>query len=194
MGVNCYLVIDQPTRKALLVDPGDDAELILDWCQSLQVTVSLILITHAHLDHIGANEKVHEVLSAPLAILPGDAAALTDPEKNLSVFFDPIVSPAADILLEADTDLTWDGPSVRVLETPGHSPGSACFLGEGWIISGDVLFRESIGRTDFPGCSAAALMRSIRQKLMVLPDQTVVYPGHGDPTTIGHERKYNPFL
>ncbi len=192
--VNCYLVVDPATRKALLVDPGAQPERIFEWCALHRAEVCLILNTHGHGDHIGANGPLKERFHVPLAIHPEDADCLPDPFVNLSAYFDPVTSPPADILLEPGTHVAWEGPPVHILHTPGHSPGSVSFHGDGWVISGDVLFQGSIGRTDFPRCDPIALQASIRDRLMSLPEETVVYPGHGPTTTIGREKRTNPFL
>jgi glyoxylase-like metal-dependent hydrolase (beta-lactamase superfamily II) len=191
---NCYLVIDPATKKALLIDPGADPEKIFVWCAVYEAQVVQILNTHGHGDHIGANGILKERFGAPIAIHPLDAACLPDAFTNLSAYFEPVTSPPADILLVGGQLIDWEGPPVRVLETPGHSPGSVSFLGDGWVICGDVLFRGSIGRTDFPRCDFVALQKSLREQLMSLPPETVVYPGHGPATTIGYERENNPFL
>jgi glyoxylase-like metal-dependent hydrolase (beta-lactamase superfamily II) len=191
---NCYLVVDPVTRKALLIDPGADPQRISEWCALHHAEVELVLNTHGHGDHIGANGAMRERYGAKLGIHAEDAPCLEDPFCNLSAYFEPVTSPPADFLLEAGALINWEGPPVRVLHTPGHSPGSVSFAGNGWVVCGDVLFRGSIGRTDFPRCSAALLQKSIREQLMILPPETVVYPGHGPATTIGYERENNPFL
>jgi glyoxylase-like metal-dependent hydrolase (beta-lactamase superfamily II) len=191
---NCYLVMDRETRKGVIIDPGGDPERISDLCAIHQVELTLILNTHGHGDHIGANGPLKARYKVPIAIHPGDAGCLGDPLLNLSAYFEPVASPPADILLEDGQELEWGGTPLKVLWTPGHSPGSVCFLGEGWVICGDVLFRGSIGRTDFPRCNFTQLQTSIRERLMTLPPETIVYPGHGPATTIGYEKENNPFL
>jgi len=191
---NGYLIIDPETRETLLVDPGGDSEKVFEWCAALNAQVCMILNTHGHGDHIGANAPVKERFGVPLGIHKDDAEVLGDPMLNLSAYFDPVTSPPPDFLLEPGTNIDWNGPTVKVLLTPGHSPGSVSFLGDGWIVSGDVLFNGGIGRTDFPRCDHARLLQSIREELLTLPDDTIVYPGHGEPTTIGAERETNPFL
>jgi len=191
---NCSLVVASSNRHALLIDPGADADRVFEWCALHRAQVKMILNTHCHGDHIGANGPLKERFGVPLGVHPNEAEFLTDPVQNLSAYFEPVTSPPADFFLEPDQKLDWDGPPVEVLFTPGHSPGSVCFHGEGWVVSGDVLFRGGIGRTDFPGSSLQLLQRSIREKLLVLDPETVVYPGHGPATTIGFELKNNPFL
>lgn len=191
---NCYLVVESQLRKALLIDPGADPERIFEWCAIHRADVSMILNTHGHGDHIGANGALKDRFHVPIAIHKSDADCLGDPFANLSAYFIPVTSPPADILLETGQTIEWAGPPIKVLATPGHSPGSVSFLGDGWVIVGDVLFRGSIGRTDFPRCDMMALHSSIRDQLMTLPPETIVYPGHGPETTIGYERENNPFL
>ena len=192
---NCYLVVDRSAEKALLVDPGADAQRVFEWCAIHPARVSMILNTHGHGDHIGANGPLKERLKAPIGIHREDAPGLTDPVGNLSAYFDPVTSPPADFFLEPGTLPGWEGPPIEILETPGHSPGSVSFYcTEGWVISGDVLFKMGIGRTDIPGADLQILQRSLRDRLLRLPDETVVYPGHGPATTIGQEKKNNPFL
>jgi glyoxylase-like metal-dependent hydrolase (beta-lactamase superfamily II) len=192
---NCFLVVDTATKKALLIDPGADPEKIFDWCALHQADVQKILLTHGHGDHIGAiGACIDRFGGVPVGVHKDDADCLTDPLANLSAYFDPVTAPPADFFLEPDSLVEWEGPPVKVLHTPGHRPGSVCFHGEGWIVSGDVLFQGGIGRTDFPRSNLQDLMRSIREKLMTLPPDTVVYPGHGPATTIGHEKETNPFL
>ncbi|MCA9411161.1 MAG: MBL fold metallo-hydrolase [Candidatus Omnitrophica bacterium] len=191
---NCYLVVDPESRKALLVDPGGDGEKIERWVSEKGADVEAILITHGHADHIGALEFAKEHLSVPVGIHQKDSDCLSDPMLNLSAFFSPFTSPEADFFVEEGAFDRWSGPVLQILHTPGHSPGSISILGDGWVICGDVLFKGSIGRTDFPRSSLQQIHESIREKLMSLPPDTVVYPGHGPSTTIGEEKESNPFL
>jgi glyoxylase-like metal-dependent hydrolase (beta-lactamase superfamily II) len=191
---NCFLVVETQDRHALLIDPGADPDKICDWCAMHRAQVEKILLTHGHGDHIGANAALKERLQVPIGIHEKEKDFLIDPLLNLSAYFDPVTSPAADFYLVDGEEIDWHGPAVKVLHTPGHSPGSVSFYSEGWLISGDVLFQGSIGRTDFPGSDMITLQKSIREKLLVLPPETVVYPGHGPATTIGEEIQSNPFL
>ncbi len=191
---NCYVVIDRPTRKAVIVDPGADPDRISELCAAHRADVTWILNTHGHGDHIGANGVLKARLGVPIGIHAADADCLPDPLMNLSAYFEPVTSPPPDVLLVDGQEIDWGGTPLKVLSTPGHSPGSVSFLGEGWVICGDVLFRGSIGRTDFPRCDFLELQKSIREQLMTLPPDTIVYPGHGPATTIGFEKETNPFL
>lgn len=191
---NCYLIVDPGTRKAILVDPGDEGERIAKWVEEKNAEVECVLVTHGHADHIGANRFVKEKWNAPLGIHEKDSDCLSDPMINLSAFFSPFTAPPADFFVEEGAFDRWSGPSLEIRHTPGHSPGSISIVGDGWVICGDVLFKGSIGRTDFPRSNLHQIHQSIVEKLMTLPPETVVYPGHGPATTIGEERETNPFL
>ncbi len=191
---NCYLVIDHSSHKAVIVDPGGDPDRICELCSAHRAEVTLILNTHGHGDHIGANGVLKARLGVPIGIHEADADCLPDPLMNLSAYFEPVTSPPADMLLTHGQEIEVGTSMLKVLSTPGHSPGSVSFLSKGWVICGDVLFRGSIGRTDFPRCDLKELQRSIREQLMTLPPDTIVYPGHGPATTIGYEKATNPFL
>jgi glyoxylase-like metal-dependent hydrolase (beta-lactamase superfamily II) len=196
---NSYVVWRPGRSEAVVFDPGLEPELILDFLTESGLTAAALLCTHGHADHIGGNaalKRAHP--AAPLLIGAGDAVMLGDAEANLSAFFGlPIVSPAADRLVREGDVVEFAGLTFDVLEVPGHSPGHVVFVLRDEtpvVFGGDVLFRGSVGRTDFPGGSAAVLFDGIRRKLFTLPPATVVYPGHGPVTTIGHEMQTNPFL
>ncbi len=191
---NCYVVGCPETREAMVIDPGDEAERILEVVDRLGVTVKYIVNTHGHVDHIGADLELKDRTGAPLCIHRLDAALLADPGRNLSSWTNPLPPVAPGWLLEEGDVVEVGNLRFGVLHTPGHTPGGICLSGEGVVFSGDTLFAGSVGRSDFPGGSHAALIRSIKEKLLVLPGETVVYPGHGPTTTIGEERRSNPFL
>jgi len=196
---NTY-VLWLPTRTdALVIDPGLEPNLILEFLDERQLSVAAILNTHGHADHIGGNEALKgRFPDAPLIIGVNDGALLTDANLNLSAPFGmPIISPPADRTVSEGDILELAGFTLEVFEIPGHSPGHVVFLIRGTpsiVLGGDVLFRGSIGRTDFPGGSFARLEAGIRTKLYTLPDETVVYPGHGPVTTVGQEKRTNPFV
>ncbi|MGP1585185.1 MAG: MBL fold metallo-hydrolase [Schwartzia sp. (in: firmicutes)] len=194
VAANCYLLFDEG-GKGIVIDPGGDAPAILDTIRKEHITVEAILNTHGHSDHIAANDAVRNATGAPLYIHAADENMLTDPRANLSLFMggNVVSRPAEHHLKEGDI-LCVGAMALKVLHTPGHSPGGVCFAGEGVLFSGDTLFADSIGRTDFPGGSLPQLIGVIKEKLMALPDDTVVYAGHGPSTTIGRERQYNPYL
>ena len=194
VAANCYLLSDEG-GKGIVIDPGGDAPAILDKIRKEHITVEAILNTHGHSDHIAANDALRDATGAPLYIHAADEHMLTDPRANLSLFMggNVVSRPAEHHLKEGDI-LCVGAMAFKVLHTPGHSPGGVCFAGEGVLFSGDTLFADSIGRTDFPGGSLPQLIGVIKEKLMALPDDTVVYAGHGPSTTIGRERQYNPYL
>jgi glyoxylase-like metal-dependent hydrolase (beta-lactamase superfamily II) len=195
MGANCYIVSCPETKKAAVVDPGADGKRLHRWILEKGYQVEYILLTHGHVDHIGAVDDLRELFQAKVGIHEGDAAMLTDGQKNLSSYFGPSIEmKSADLLLEEGQVLTVGEERITVIATPGHTPGGICFLTSEGLISGDTLFEGSIGRTDFPGGSLEQLLNGIEKKLLVLPEDTRVYPGHGSDTTIGREKRENPFL
>ena len=194
---NCYIVGSSATKQGLIIDPGAEADTILKTVQQTGLSISVIVITHAHIDHVGALREVRERTSAQFAIHEAEKGLLlSGPMRMLtSLGISPVKSPPRPDRMLRDGDRIGVGDlSFEVLHTPGHSAGGICLAGHGVVFSGDTLFNLGIGRTDFPGMSYERLMKSIREKLLVLPDETIVYPGHGPPTTIGDERRGNPFL
>lgn len=195
LATNCYLVIDEESRSCMIVDPGGDASEILGAVEREGVRVDKIVLTHAHFDHTGAVKEVRDRTGAPVLVGNGDAELLENPGW-MKPYLDGSASGGIrpDGMLSEPGEILLGSISFRVIETPGHTPGSICLYGQGILFSGDTLFLESVGRTDLPGGSFRALKESILGKLFVLPDDTVVYPGHGDTTTIGHEKVCNPFV
>jgi hydroxyacylglutathione hydrolase len=194
---NCYVVGSDATRQGMIIDPGADAETILRTVQQAGLSISLIVVTHAHMDHVGALRAVREKTGAKFAIHEAEKGLLlTAPMRMLtSLGVSPVKSPPRPDRFLKDGDFIDVGDlHFEVLYTPGHSSGGICLAGQGVVFSGDTLFNSGIGRTDFPGMSHERLIKSILEKLMVLPDETIVYPGHGPPTNIGAERRQNPFL
>jgi hydroxyacylglutathione hydrolase len=194
---NCYIVGSSSTKQGMIIDPGAEAGTILKTVQQMGLSVSLIVITHAHIDHIDALRAVKERTNAQFAIHEAEKELLSAAPMRVLIplGLTPFKSPPQPDRLLKDGDLIDVGDlHFEVLHTPGHSPGGICLSGHGVVFSGDTLFNFGIGRTDFPGGSYESLMKSIREKLMVLPDETIVYPGHGPATTIGDERRGNPFL
>jgi len=178
----------------MIIDPADKAKQILKKVEDMGLDIKLIALTHGHIDHIGALKKIKEATGAEVAIHADDAGSLK--KQSLSIMlglFYPTPPPPDRLLKDGDSIDVGDLHFV-VLHTPGHTPGGICLSGQGVVFSGDTLFNYSVGRTDLHGGSYDKLMGSIQTKLMTLPDDTIVYPGHGPDTTIGAERKGNPFL
>lgn len=196
---NSYILWRPGQPDALVVDPGFEPNLIFDLLQAEKLTPAVILNTHGHVDHIAGNAAMKKRYpDIPLVVGHGDAAMLTDPVLNLSAFSEAtVVSPPADRTVREGETIDYAGFQLEVLEIPGHSPGHVVFiLRDGdqiTVLGGDVLFAGSIGRTDFPGGSLPQLLQGIRAKLWPLPDDTIVYPGHGPETTVGEEKRSNPF-
>jgi len=197
LGVNCFILGCGETREGVVVDPGADAGRILDRVRALGLTIRTVINTHGHFDHVGGNRSVLEATGARLMIHRDDVPFLSraaDVAANYGLSTEN--SPPPDELLDDGMTVTFGNCSLKVLHTPGHTPGGCCLLleGEGKVLTGDTLFAESVGRTDFPGSSHEALITSIRTKLLPLPDETQVFPGHGEASTIGREKRYNPYL
>jgi glyoxylase-like metal-dependent hydrolase (beta-lactamase superfamily II) len=191
---NCYIVGAESNKEGIIIDPGAEADKILETVEGLGLEVKLIVLTHAHIDHIGALKEVKEATDAEVAIHADDVESLQRRPSGAMFGFSYPPPPPPDRLLKGGDSIDIGGLHFLVLHTPGHSPGSICLLGEGVVFSGDTLFNFGIGRFDLSGGDGRQLMNSIHTKLMVLPDSTVVYPGHGPETTIGTERQWNPFL
>lgn len=197
LGVNCFILGCEETKEGVVVDPGADAGRVLDRVRALGLTIRTVINTHGHFDHVGGNKEVLEATGARLMIHRDDVYFLSraaDVAANYGLTTEN--SPPPDELLEDGMTVTFGKCSMKVLHTPGHTPGGCCLLleGEGKVITGDTLFAESVGRTDFPGSSHEALITSIRTKLLPLPDGTQVFPGHGEASSIGREKRYNPYL
>ena len=191
---NCYIVGSESNKDGMIIDPGAEAEEILKKVNGLGLDIKSIILTHGHIDHIGAVKEVKEATGAEVAIHVDDAKSFHG--QSLSTIFGLSFQtpPPPDRLLRGGDSIDIGDLHFLVLHTPGHSPGGICLLGQGVVFSGDTLFNYGIGRTDLLGGSYEQLMSCIHTKLMILPDNTVVYPGHGLDTTIGTERQGNPFL
>ncbi|MEW6608197.1 MAG: MBL fold metallo-hydrolase [bacterium] len=192
MESNCYILEDG--NEAIVIDPGGDAYLILDKLNELKTKLIYIINTHGHIDHIAGNNELKNATGAKILIHKNDAVMLTDSSSNLSAFFyEPIIT-SADRLLENGEFIETGHLKLKVIHTPGHTQGGICLPGDKFIFTGDTLFAGGIGRTDFPGGDYKTLIDSINQHLLILKDETIIYPGHGNISTIGEERKTNPFL
>ena len=195
VSTNCYLIYNEGTREAVIVDPADNGAYILNKCRELGITPAAVLLTHGHFDHILAVEDIRRAFHCKVYVGRDEEKLLQDPQQNLSGSMgSEQMSLNADELVRDGEALSLIGFDWKVIETPGHTAGSVCYYveSEDVLVSGDTLFADSLGRTDLPTGSAAAIVRSIQEKLLVLPEDTMVYPGHGDPTTIRHEKLYNP--
>jgi hydroxyacylglutathione hydrolase len=195
LGANCYIIGSEKSKEGIIIDPGSEPEVILDNVKDMGLKIKTIVLTHGHWDHTDALGSDKKATGAVVAIHPGDAGRLKDMTER-SGWGSPnrLPLPAPDMLLKDGDTVGIDDISFSVIHTPGHSPGSICLYGHGIIFTGDTLFNGGIGRFDFPGGNYDQEMASLHDKLMTLPDEIVVYPGHGPESTIGTERKYNPFL
>jgi len=195
--VNCYVLGDEETKEAVVIDPGGDEDEILDVLNHHKLKLKLIIDTHGHFDHVDANLPLKEATGAQIAIHELDAPALSQPSQE-ALFFtgNRLRTSQADILLQEGDVLTFGKYRLKVLHTPGHTPGGISLVMEGhpYVYVGDLLFAGSIGRTDFPGGSFEALINAVRTKIFPLGDHYTVYPGHGPVTTVDQEKKYNPFF
>ncbi len=195
VGTNCYFVYDEEEKKAFVIDPAFDGEGIYERLTKNGIEVAAILLTHGHFDHIMGVNELREKTGVKVYAAKAEQALCEDAALNCSDQIRRPYTVKADVYLADGETITAAGISCKMIETPGHTAGSSCyyFEEEKLLLCGDTLFAGSVGRTDLPTGSGGALDRSLREKLMVLPDDVKVYPGHGDSTTIGEERKYNPF-
>lgn len=194
---NCYLVMNEESREGFLIDPGGHEERIFATLAEKEVKLVAIYLTHGHLDHMMAAERLREEYGVPVYCHAAELAVLADPVQNLTNRFlrHPYVLTGAEPLSDG-AEFVTAGIRVRLISTPGHTQGGCCYYlpEEGILFSGDTLFYRSIGNTEFPGGSMAVLASSIREKLYVLPEETVVYAGHGEETDIGSEKRENPYV
>jgi glyoxylase-like metal-dependent hydrolase (beta-lactamase superfamily II) len=193
---NCYLYACPQTREAVIIDPGDEPERILETIQELELQPRYIINTHGHLDHIGAIDAISEVYPVPLAIHPADAPMYTKQQiSSQPGQAEPLVKRQPNLLLQEGDHIAFGTIKLEVLHTPGHTPGGICLVHRPFcVFSGDTLFQRSIGRTDLDGGDYSQLEASIREKLYTLDDDLVVFSGHGEPTTIIEEKYENPFV
>ena len=195
LGTNCYLAYDEQTLDGVVIDPGGEGARVVREVANQHIKVQAILLTHGHADHIMALKHVREALQVPVIIHKEDETMLGDVKRNLSFFVGETISyTSVDRLVDDEEVVTLGSLSFKVLHTPGHTPGGCCFQFGLDVFCGDTIFSESIGRTDLPGGSYAQILQSIQGKIMTLPDDTSLYPGHGPKTTVGWERRMNPFL
>lgn len=193
--VNCYIVCDPEMKEAVIIDPGEEGDRILRYVEQEGLTITKVINTHGHFDHIGANRKILQETGAALLIHKDDLPLLMHAKNHAEIYgLSVISSPEPDQLLHEGDTFQIGRFSCEVFHVPGHSPGGICLLCAGHLFVGDVLFSGSIGRTDLPGGNFDSLVEGVRDKLFALPDQTIVHPGHGPDTTIDEERRSNPFV
>lgn len=196
LGTNCYIVYNEKSKEAAIFDPADNGEKIADEIKKDGLNLKYIIITHAHCDHIMALDYVKEKFpNSKICIGKYDAPALNDDYLSLCVYFGmkaPISK--ADVLIEDGDCFNLGNESLKFLHTPGHTKGGICAFTDDFVISGDTIFFESVGRCDFPGGNMKELIESIKEKLFSLPDNFIVYPGHNEASTILHEKKNNPYI
>lgn len=197
IGTNCYLVENETTKEAVIVDPASFPEWLKECVEQEKLRIVAVLLTHAHFDHImGIDDVLKNYGGMPVYVHQEDVRMLEDPQANLSLDYGMSYSCRGGTAIRDGQVLNLAGYDFRVIHTPGHTPGGVCYYveSEEVLFSGDTLFQESVGRTDFPGGSASELIRSIKEKLFVLPENTQVYPGHMGTTTIWREKGHNPFV
>lgn len=197
LGVNCIILGCKHTKEALVIDPGGDVDMILARLAVNKLSLTGIINTHGHFDHVGGNKELINSRPAPLWIHKADAEMLSRVAEVANMYgLSGENSPEADFFLEHGQEINFGQHKLKVIHTPGHTQGCCCLYQEAeqLLISGDTLFADGVGRTDLPGGSYEQLAASIKTRLFVLPEKTVVWPGHGSSTTIGHEIRHNPYL
>jgi hydroxyacylglutathione hydrolase len=200
LATNTYLLKDDESAEGVVIDPGAEGDRIARRCADMGLAPLYIINTHAHADHIGGNSALKDAFpSAQICVSRITAMRLVDSDTQLSIpLGDVRPSPPPNMILKAGAELTFGAGLLRVLAAPGHLPGSICLLAPGetpqHLFCGDLVFRDSVGRTDLPGGDLALLKASIRDSVLSLPDETVLHPGHGPETTVGRERRHNPYV
>lgn len=193
---NCYFVYQEGSTDAIFFDPADNGDHIYESLRAKGFRVAAIFLTHGHFDHIWGSRRLRELCGAKIYAFEREKKLCEDAVQNVSEQAGRAYTVEPDVYLRDGEELTIAGMTCKLIATPGHTEGSCCyyFKEDGILISGDTLFQESVGRTDFPTGSMSAIVHSIKDRLFALPDETKVYPGHGETTDIGMEKKYNPFV
>lgn len=186
---NCFILMDEDTKETAVIDPGGDSEDLIKAVNEMDAKVKYILLTHGHTDHTGAAVQLQEEYNAPIYISEKDYRMM----ENGEYIYGDVIGKVDKFLNEGDT-LKIGGIEIKCIHTPGHTPGGICFMVEDVIFTGDTLFAGSIGRTDLAGGDFDTIISNIKNKLMILPDNITVFPGHGPQSSIGRERVHNPFL
>lgn len=194
-GTNCYLVGCPKIKKCIVIDPGDEPQKVYQVAQDNGYQITAIVNTHGHYDHIGGNKTLKELTGAPIYIHQADADSLIDKDQHLGHLMGKYEnSPPADKMLQEGDIIEVGEFNLKVIHTPGHTPGGMTLVGDNLAFVGDTLFAGSVGRTDLPGGNYGVLMASIKDKLLSLDDEVMILPGHGPSTTMGQEKKTNPFI
>lgn len=192
---NCYLVYSENNKEAIVIDPGGDVDDIIAQIENLGLDIKYIILTHGHGDHIGGVRELKKYKNVPVAIHKDDEDLLNDGEKNLSsIMAMGTIEETADILLNEGDKIHFGNLTGKIIHTPGHTPGGITIEIDNGLFTGDTLFAGSIGRTDLLGGCFEKIISSIKDKLLIYPDDTIVYPGHGPTSTIEKEKRFNPFL
>lgn len=192
---NCYILGCESTKQAAVIDPGDDADRILMELAKSELKVKYLINTHGHFDHVSANKRMKNATGAQIAIHPEDEPMFNELSRSAQMFgLSSENSPPADIHLNDGDEISFGEITLKVIHTPGHSKGGISLYTKGHLFAGDTLFAGSIGRTDLAGGDYDTLISSIKEKLLILDEETIVYTGHGPETTIGNEKRMNPFL
>ena len=196
VGTNCYIVSNDDTKETVVIDPGDEAGKVNDFLKKNELTPKAVLLTHGHFDHIMGVDGVRDAWQVPVYVSEPEKVLMEDPSLNGCGMIGRSVSVRADKFLKDKEEVTFGGMLFEVIYTPGHTGGGACYYmpQTKLLFSGDTLFQGSVGRTDLPTGSMSTLVRSIKERLVNLPEDTKVLPGHGPSSTIGEEKKYNPYL
>ena len=195
IGTNCYIAVNEETNAGVVVDPGGDSDKILNVIKKHDIKIEAIFITHGHSDHIMGLDEVRKATGVKVYISKADEPMLKDADRNLSMFIGQNKTFAgADENFTDGQELVVAGIKFKILATPGHTPGGVCILADNVVFCGDTVFAESIGRTDLPGGSYEDIIKSIKEKILPLADNVQLLPGHGPATTVGWERRRNPFL